>query len=779
MTIEPNIELERTSLRRLLALVADRARREQEIESLHASDVSGEQRQYHEVFQLLTSTYEAEQASLQQSHVTQREAVEARWQSEAAAVEAQFREVLEEIDLRHADETTRAQKERDEAAWLVGSLLDEDTDDSPRARLQVLQSGTVASRIELETALKSLDGWYRQSTEFLQGSRLLGEAVPPPPSTLPPDMTGLHQKCVESVRQAEPLYHGLMGRVLPRLFQGFWPVVAFVVLSGLLFGAIRSFVDPALLGLKLQSADRDWQFIAAAAGTALSLVSLFMLHLLAGQRALPGYDKLLQLAVDADTAYQRWIVVSQRELERNEADLAHQQNIRQTKRDAALARADDRLRIRVQAANTRRDEERQTAKTHYPARLAEIERTRLSDRQQAENRFESAWRDSLLRREQDFRRLQAEFDQRVAASRQVYKQSWIELVCEWQTTLSELGSIADSLGETMRRVCPDWADVARNLELPSQSAVEHAASVLPSAQSEEESPALGECELLSLGRIVADLEGIEHGTSPDPRLKTDRTRFDLPILVPLASRPSLVVRSNGASRAAATRILQTAMLRFLTSLPPGKVRFTILDPVGLGANFASFMHLADIDEQLVTSRIWTEPPHIEKRLADLTEHMETVLQTYLRNEYPTLDDYNRQAGEVAEPYRVLVVANFPTNFTEVSLRRLVSIADGGVRCGVYMLISIDESQPLPRGFSISDLERHAVVLRIPRASTSSGETGGLFQELLGETDSVVRGSPDPARRPTGGLPKKEETSGHVEWHGQETEPQRASPFRLA
>ena len=235
MTTEPNIELERSSLRRLFALVFDRARREREIESLHAAEVSSEQRQYHEVFQLLTSTYEAEQATLQQGHVTQRDAMEERWQAEATAVETKFRDVIEEIDLRHADETAHARKERDEAAWLVRSLLDEDTEDSPLARLQALQSGTVASRIELETVLKSLDGWYRQATEFLQRSRLLGEAVPPPPSTQPLDMTGLHLKCVESVRQAEPLHRKLMGRVLPCVFQGFGPVVAFVVLSGLLF----------------------------------------------------------------------------------------------------------------------------------------------------------------------------------------------------------------------------------------------------------------------------------------------------------------------------------------------------------------------------------------------------------------------------------------------------------------------------------------------------------------------------------------------------------------
>ena len=57
------------------------------------------------------------------------------------------------------------------------------------------------------------------------------------------------------------------------------------------------------------------------------------------------------------------------------------------------------------------------------------------------------------------------------------------------------------------------------------------------------------------------------------------------------------------------------MLRFLTAVPPGKVRFTIIDPVGLGQNFSTFMNLKDADELMVNSRIWTEQAQIEHRLA--------------------------------------------------------------------------------------------------------------------------------------------------------------------
>ena len=139
------------------------------------------------------------------------------------------------------------------------------------------------------------------------------------------------------------------------------------------------------------------------------------------------------------------------------------------------------------------------------------------------------------------------------------------------------------------------------------------------------------------------------------------------------------------------------MFRLLTSLPPGKVRFTIVDPIGIGRNFGAFMHLADYDEALVTNQVWTEPRQIEERLADLAAHMENVTQKYLRNEYATIEEYNAVAGEVAEPYRVLVVADFPAKFDEKAAGRLAAIAAGGVPCGVLTLIAVDPTEPLPAG----------------------------------------------------------------------------------
>ena len=213
---------------------------------------------------------------------------------------------------------------------------------------------------------------------------------------------------------------------------------------------------------------------------------------------------------------------------------------------------------------------------------------------------------------------------------------------------------------------------------------------------------------MRFGAFDVDLSHFPNGVPVDPRLKSVPTHFQLPALLPFPIQGSVLIKAADAGKDEAITLLQSLMLRYLTSIPPGKVRFTIVDPVGLGENFAAFMHLGDYHELLVTNRIWTEAQHIEQRLTDLTEHMENVIQKYLRNEFETIEEYNTMAGEVAEPFRILVVANFPTNFNDAALRRLISIVNSGARCGVYALVMLDTKLGLPSGFPLKELENPCV-----------------------------------------------------------------------
>ena len=217
--------------------------------------------------------------------------------------------------------------------------------------------------------------------------------------------------------------------------------------------------------------------------------------------------------------------------------------------------------------------------------------------------------------------------------------------------------------------------------------------------------------VLRFGEVRIGLDQLPRGVPSDPRLREGvPASFTFPALVPFPDRANLVVEAPAEGLRVALGVLQSAMLRLLTSLPPGQVRFTIVDPVGIGRNFGAFMHLADFDEALVTGQVWTEPRQIEERLADLSVHMEKVTQRYLRNEYATIGEYNAVAGEVAEPYRVLVIADFPTNLDEKALSRLAGIVAGGVPCGVLTLIAVDRDRPLPDGITLEDLRASAVAL---------------------------------------------------------------------
>jgi S-DNA-T family DNA segregation ATPase FtsK/SpoIIIE len=180
-----------------------------------------------------------------------------------------------------------------------------------------------------------------------------------------------------------------------------------------------------------------------------------------------------------------------------------------------------------------------------------------------------------------------------------------------------------------------------------------------------------------------------------------------PAMLPILGHGNIVFLAGGQLKRQAIESLRSIILRLLATFPPRKARFIFVDPVGLGDNVAVFL---DLPEEIVGRKAWVEPNEIEQQLTDLSHHMENVIQKYLRNRFASMEEYNLQAGEVAEPYRFLVVANFPTNFTEASISRLLSIASVGPRTGVYVLLSVDKEQELPRGFNLAELLRSASVI---------------------------------------------------------------------
>ncbi len=331
------------------------------------------------------------------------------------------------------------------------------------------------------------------------------------------------------------------------------------------------------------------------------------------------------------------------------------------RREQILARLDRRHRVMADETRKRRAVALETAEAEATEKIAAIEAGRTEQLAEADRAKAEA-----LRTAED-----------------THRTDIADLAMHWRETMQQARSCLAGAGAAMDRSCPawdsdEWADWTPPLEVP---------------------------EAVRIGRFTADLAGLPGGLPEDESMMEGLpASFEPGALLDVPERASLLVQSGPDGRDASLGVIRNAMLRVLTALPAGKARLTMMDPVGLGQSFAGFMRLADHDERLVGARIWTEARHIEQRLADLTEHMETVIQKYLRNEFESIEAYNEKAGEIAEPYRFLVVADFPTGFTEESARRLSSIIESGPRCGVFVLMHQDPRGKMPETITQDEID---------------------------------------------------------------------------
>jgi tetratricopeptide (TPR) repeat protein len=179
--------------------------------------------------------------------------------------------------------------------------------------------------------------------------------------------------------------------------------------------------------------------------------------------------------------------------------------------------------------------------------------------------------------------------------------------------------------------------------------------------------------------------------------------IDLRIPWGFALHESWYLLHDGPSRAATHSFARSMMLRQLLSVAPGEVKFCVFDPVGLGQSAGELLDLAEYDADLIGGKVWCSSRDLETRLDELSTHIELVIQKYLRSTYQTIDEFNDAAGEVAEPYRVLVLFDCPTGLTAESTVRLKGIVENGPRCGVFTLIAADSSVQAPYGVDVEQL----------------------------------------------------------------------------
>ncbi len=179
------------------------------------------------------------------------------------------------------------------------------------------------------------------------------------------------------------------------------------------------------------------------------------------------------------------------------------------------------------------------------------------------------------------------------------------------------------------------------------------------------------------------------------QIKLDDFEAALPLEFDWLHGGLLILEAAGAARDRSRATVQALLARAYTSLPMGHLQCTIIDPEGLGRDFAWLMPLADIDPKLVGHRVWTQSHQIAEQLALLVYQTEDTIQQRLRDRYSDLAAYNAEAGPMAEPLRLVVWPHFPVGLDEAAWRSLCALAAAGPRCGIGILLTIDHGQAWP------------------------------------------------------------------------------------
>lgn len=585
-------------------------------------------------------------------------------------LQGQHQSEASEIERTRTVEKDEVETKFQDSSWVANSLLDDTADDSPRRLFERTQFSIQKSRDELTTMVTGLKadsqtfaderGWNREPHfEPTQAPKQLDK--------LAETLQSVHERGRAELRSAR-------GLLLPKLFVGFRSLFVFLVLVAIAGTVFYVFMPPQQLGQPAGRETPTWFGISAAFGAGVSLLLTGILYVLASSKMADAFSQMQSSVAELEWFFARWTQVANKELADAEKEFEKKQEQYNRQREQALARYQKAHQDRLAEIETQWSAEAAQSKQRYADQKMFLEASRTTQLAAIDAQVQR----QLAEGEQQFQSVrgqaQANLDQCQSDHRRQQATAWAGLKTKWDQSLQQVLQLVHKLQQEATTSSPPWDRIEAGDWQPAQQ--------VPTGYT--------------IGQHRVHLGQWPGAVSSDMRLAPRSTELVVPATIEFPTLASLLLQWNGPrGRTASVQALQVAMLRLLTQIPPGKIRFTLIDPVGLGESFGGFMHLADVDELLVTSRIWTETSQIEARLADLTEHMENVLQTYLRNEFATIEDYNHHAGEVAEPYRFLVISDFPAKFSEIAASRLLSIITSGPRCGVYTLMSVDMARDLP------------------------------------------------------------------------------------
>ncbi len=693
MPESPLVQKETVALAELETLIAARAKGESETELGFRKRIDREEVEYRTSAKHLVDKYKVDNAAMEADYSRAKDQVVQTFQRDTQATKNEYEQTKKQIDEQLKKDSRKAKKSKEETGWQALAMFEGQRDEGIKWR-----RGTDAAwneelgflhqkQADAEYVLKRCGRLANATLDEVPAPADAAPAAAPAEATAPAEAAG--SAPADTAETAEPPIEQTPLLTLQSLrAQIEEHLVALLELRLPKFLKIDNFIWPWLL---LGGAVAAGLGFGTGVGWVIAGIVGAVAAVGAGIGAYLGFSSMARPSVARHSVpLKRALAESEALVEENKDWIKNKFDTKlkelEKKRETMVRDAEEVLTRRSSEFQSRHQKQMEEADNTYPARLDQIRLRRDEGLKKADEHFPPRIAALKEKYEKDRRELDESYRKTKETTKLHYDQAWNNLIKNWTEGMARVDHTVTEVREEAQRRFLEWSE-------PELDGWKPPIEVPPG---------------MRFGMFDVDLTHFPNGLPVDPRLKSVPTHFQLPALLPFPMQGSVLIKAADNGKDLGISLLQALMLRYLTSIPAGKVRFTIVDPVGLGENFAAFMHLGDYHELLVTNRIWTEAQHIEQRLTDLTEHMENVIQKYLRNEFETIEEYNTMAGEVAEPFRILVVANFPTNFNDAALRRLISIVNSGARCGVYALVMLDTKLGLPSGFPMKELEAPCV-----------------------------------------------------------------------
>lgn len=603
---------------------------------------------------------------------------------------------LEELHTKLKQDVAECRQKLQNELWVLQSVYDESNEDTPVRNAERAQESFNTQKAFIDQQLADLNTRVDHTAKYLDECHAGMEKQLPAPVVELKGRDASRQIAIEQLDYALAAAGRVDSQILPQWIAG-WRLfglgllifVVFTVTSTALRADLTKFVNP-----EIAKPDWEWLGVSAVIGLGASVLINTVLTLVARSGLRGAFEDVLLHTSNATAATNHWAQKSQLELQQltTAADKWKAEMVERREKHAAKLQiaTDDKVSELIQ---------------NYTEQVAR--QSRLFDEQMLNGETETSRHQTAVEnwRSQELARIHAQQEAELGKGREGIEQEFAARRA--QLTTDESNALARWRAGIL--VASELSRISNERAKGIQSWESLISGGWTSPTAIPTTLPVGDLEVM----LPAPPEHAEGSLDAD-------SVFELPGLLNFPRDTSILIEHDAAGREPALEFVRAILLRLLTHIAPGRVQFTLIDPVGLGQSFSALMHLADFDELLINNRIWTEATQIRDQLQKITEHMESVFQTYLRSEFETIEQYNAAAGEVAEPYHFVVVAGFPHSFTEEAARALTSILTSGPRCGVHAILTWSPDQAVPRSFDVSHLRNNCTQFHVAKGLVQPG-----------------------------------------------------------